>query len=58
MTEYLPEVMRYLIGGAAVYAAIRADLVAAKMRAEQAAHDACQAHKRIDEHINFHVQKD
>lgn len=40
--------------GAGVYAAIRVDLVTAKIRAEQAVESAKEAHGRIDLHINEH----
>lgn len=43
--------------GAGVYAAIRVDLVTAKIRAEQAAESAKEAHGRIDLHIsNDHLR--
>lgn len=42
--------------GAGVYAAIRADLVSAKLRAEQAVESAKDAHGRIDTHINDHLR--
>lgn len=45
-----------ICAGAGVYAAIRTDLVTARLRAEQALHDAQQAHLRIDEHINDHLK--
>lgn len=42
--------------GAGVYAAIRTDLVSAKMSADQALKDAEKAHERIDGHINDHFK--
>lgn len=53
--DFLLHIMTVIAGAGGVYAAIRADLVFAKTKAEQAAGDASEAHKRLDEHINFHV---
>lgn len=52
--DFLLQLVLAVCAGAGVYAGIRGDLVAAKMRAEQAAADADKAHQRIDTHINEH----
>lgn len=46
-----------LLGGCVgVYAAIRADLAVAKVRAEQAHRTAVRAHARLDDHIGDHIR--
>lgn len=54
--DFLLQLALAVCAGAGVYAAIRTDLVTAKMRAEQAAKDAENAHVRIDEHITEHLR--
>ncbi len=47
-----------VVAMAGTYAAIRADLVRATVKAEQAAADASKANERIDLHIeNHHTKK-
>ena len=57
----MPDLGALLAGvGACVgaYAALRAELVRATVKAEQAAQDAVEAHRRIDLHIeNHHTTK-
>lgn len=52
--DFLLNLVMAVCAGAGVYAAIRVDLVTAKLRAEQALKDASKAHERIDLHINEH----
>jgi len=53
-----PEFMLQLVlafgSAAGVYAAIRSDLVTAKLTAEQAMRDADRARERIDAHLSGH----
>ena len=48
MSEVIMQVLGYIVGGAAVYAAIKSDLARAIVLAEQAGEAASDAHKRID----------
>lgn len=54
--DYWMQLILAVCAGAGVYAAIRADLVAARLRAEQAVEDAGKAHERLDTHINEHLR--
>lgn len=55
--ELLFQLIGYFVGGAAVYAAIKADLTRAVLLAEQAAMNAEKAHGKIDLHINDHLRR-
>jgi hypothetical protein len=48
MPEWLLQVLTACGGAATVYAGIRADLAALKVKAEQAVKSADEAHRRID----------
>lgn len=48
MPEWLLQVLTAFGGAATVYAGIRADLAALKVKAEQAVKTADEAHRRID----------
>lgn len=48
MPDWLIQLMGILGGAAGAYAAIRADLAALRVKAEQAARSASEAHRRID----------
>lgn len=48
----LLQIVGYFVGGAAVYAAIKADLARAIVLAEQAGEAAREAHQRIDSLLN------
>lgn len=54
--DFLLQLFLAVCAGAGVYAAIRSDLVRARMSAEQALKDAEKAHGRIDDHINDHLK--
>jgi hypothetical protein len=49
--EFIQQLVGYIIGGAAVYAAIKSDLTRAIVIAEKAAESAGLAHNRLDHHI-------
>jgi hypothetical protein len=49
--EFITQLVGYIIGGAAVYAAIKSDLTRAIVIAEKAVESAGLAHSRIDHHI-------
>ena len=53
--DFLLHMVAIGAGAAGVYAAIRGDLVAARMRAEQACESVKDAHKRLDDHIDDHL---
>lgn len=55
--NFLLQIFLAICAGAGVYAAIRVDLVSAKISAQQAAESAKEAHGRIDLHINYHMEK-
>lgn len=48
-TDMLLQILGYFVGGAAVYAAIKADLARAIALAEQAVDASSKAHRRIDD---------
>lgn len=50
-SEIIMQGLGYIVGGAAVYAAIKSDLTRAIVLAEQAAEAAKGAHQRIDNYI-------
>lgn len=52
MPEWLFQLLTAAAGAASVYAAIRADLAALHVKADQAAKTADKAHERIDEFFN------
>jgi hypothetical protein len=49
--DWLWQVLGMMAGAASVYAAIRADLAALKVKAEMALTSASEAHQRIDAHL-------
>ena len=51
-SSILVQILGYFVGGAAVYAAIKADLARAIVLAEQAGEAAKEAHQRIDNLFN------
>lgn len=57
MEPQLIDLLPSILPAVGLYAAIRADLAANRVKAEQAAHDAHKAHERIDDHINLHHVK-
>lgn len=52
MPDWLFQLLTAGAGAASVYAAIRADLAALHVKADQAAQSADKAHTRIDEFFN------
>lgn len=54
--DFLNSLLGYIIGGAALYAAIKSDLTRAIVVAEQAGKDAEKAHERLDNHISEHLK--
>lgn len=51
MPEWFNQLAGIVAGAGAAYAAIRADLAAIRVKAEQAAESAAEAHQRIDRHL-------
>lgn len=52
--EFIQYLVSCFVGGASIYAAIKADLARAIVKAELAAETAKIAHDRLDNHIERH----